>query len=255
MAEHPVVAGYRGPDSAGGLQLAAGLAAALGEPLVLAVAYDYEPVALGAAPLPTLADDRRADAARSTAQRARLLLGDAVEVREEVVAAQDVAVGLTDLARAVDASLLVLGRDADGHVVADVLPRAACPVAVSPFDVAVPGLQPLGAVAVADDGSETAALARRAAGRVGAAAGGAAELATLTVAGGADPADELIAASGAYDLLACGSRGRGRLASAVLGSVSSRLVRAAHCPVLVVGPRVAADDEGPLGLTTAGAAG
>jgi nucleotide-binding universal stress UspA family protein len=256
MAGNPVIACYRGPDSAGALQLGAALATALRRPLLLAVAYEYEPVALSAVPVPPADAERRAEAAHDTARRARRLVGDGVVVREAVVAAQDIAVGLADLARNADACALVMGRDEGGHVVADLLPRARCPVLVSPFDVVVPGLQPLRAVAVADDGSQAAALARRAAERIAAAAtGGEPELATLSVAGGADPAEELVAASGTYDLVACGSRGRGRLASAVLGSVSSRLVRGAHCPVLVVGPHVAADDDGPLGLTTAGRAG
>src|SRR4051812_18417232 len=111
MAEHPVIACYRGPDSVGALQLAAALAEALGQPLVLATAYRYEPVALGARPLPSPADDRRAAAAAEALQRAHELLGATSAVRQEVVPARDVAEGLADLARDLDACLLVLGRD------------------------------------------------------------------------------------------------------------------------------------------------
>jgi nucleotide-binding universal stress UspA family protein len=39
------------------------------------------------------------------------------------------------------------------------------------------------------------------------------------------------------DLVVIGSRGRGRLARTVLGSVSTHLVQNAHCDVLVVHPR------------------
>ena len=131
MAEHPVIACYRGPDSAGALQLASTLADALGQPLVLAAAYRYEPVALGASPRPSAADDRRAAAAQDAVERAHELLGATTEVRQEVVAAQDVATGLADLARDLDACVLVLGRDVTGHVVADVIAKATCPIATA----------------------------------------------------------------------------------------------------------------------------
>jgi nucleotide-binding universal stress UspA family protein len=55
------------------------------------------------------------------------------------------------------------------------------------------------------------------------------------------------------DLMVCGSRGRGRPTSALLGSVSARLVAHGHCPVLVVPPSVGAYPPGPLGLTSAAA--
>jgi len=248
MAEHPVIACYRGPDSVGALQLAATLAQVLDQPLVVAAAYRYEPVALGASPLPSAADDRRAAAAQDAVERAHELLGARTEVREEVVAAQDVAAGLSDLARDLDACVLVLGRDVAGHVVADVIVQASCPVAVSPFDVAVPGLQPVTRVAVADDGSPAALLALVAAQRIAALShGGPPQRLTMAENAGSG----LAAASEAYDLLVCGSRGRGRLRAALLGSVSSHLVAAARCPVLVVGPDVRAAPGRPLGLSTA----
>jgi nucleotide-binding universal stress UspA family protein len=49
-----------------------------------------------------------------------------------------------------------------------------------------------------------------------------------------DVAAELVAQSQTLDLLVCGSRGYGPLGRAVLGGVSSRVVREAACPVLVI---------------------
>jgi nucleotide-binding universal stress UspA family protein len=64
--------------------------------------------------------------------------------------------------------------------------------------------------------------------------------------------EALVEASEPLDLLLCGSHGRGRVLRAVLGSVSGRLVEAAHCPVLVVPPHVRRRADAPLGLTTGG---
>lgn len=47
-------------------------------------------------------------------------------------------------------------------------------------------------------------------------------------------ADELAAATRNLDLLVCGSRGYGPLRRVLLGSVTARLIRHAHCPVLVI---------------------
>jgi anti-anti-sigma factor len=49
-----------------------------------------------------------------------------------------------------------------------------------------------------------------------------------------DPAVELSGASARLDLLVLGSRSRGRAEAALLGSVSTAVMRSAHCPVVVV---------------------
>ena len=57
--------------------------------------------------------------------------------------------------------------------------------------------------------------------------------ATTTLRTG-DPADELAERSAALDLLVTGSRGYGPLRSVITGGVSGRVIRSAHCPVIVV---------------------
>ena len=69
---------------------------------------------------------------------------------------------------------------------------------------------------------------------------------TVLATGGLEPETEwlggapgevivLAARDGGYDLVVVGSRGRGRLEAALLGSVSQHVVVQAGCPVLVVG--------------------
>jgi nucleotide-binding universal stress UspA family protein len=58
-----------------------------------------------------------------------------------------------------------------------------------------------------------------------------------------DPARELVRAArdGEHDLIVMGSRGRGRVSTAVLGSVSNHVMREAGVPVIVIHP----PDGGP----------
>ena len=49
-----------------------------------------------------------------------------------------------------------------------------------------------------------------------------------------DPVAKLVEASAEVGLLVMGSRGRGRIRSVLLGSVSRSLVHSAACPVVVV---------------------
>jgi nucleotide-binding universal stress UspA family protein len=56
---------------------------------------------------------------------------------------------------------------------------------------------------------------------------------TVRVATG-DPATELISAARDADLLVVGSRGSGRLARLLIGSVSSKVAQHAPCPVVIV---------------------
>ncbi|MGX6449469.1 universal stress protein [Patulibacter sp. S7RM1-6] len=71
-----------------------------------------------------------------------------------------------------------------------------------------------------------------------------------------DPATELARAGEDLDLLVVGSRAHGPLRRVLLGSVSSKLVRHAHCPLLVVPRSVPAPDdavEAPADAQTAAA--
>ncbi|WAL69407.1 universal stress protein [Amycolatopsis cynarae] len=56
-----------------------------------------------------------------------------------------------------------------------------------------------------------------------------------------DPADALVKASAEASLLVLGSHGRGRLLSALLGSVSAQCLRRAACPVVIISPEVAGE--------------
>jgi nucleotide-binding universal stress UspA family protein len=67
-------------------------------------------------------------------------------------------------------------------------------------------------------------------------------------------AQVLLAAADGADLLVVGSRGRGRLASVLLGSVSRRVAAEATCPVIVVPQDAALDRTGPVVVGVDGSA-
>jgi nucleotide-binding universal stress UspA family protein len=279
MREHPIVACYAGLDSIDAVQLGGMLASALHQPLVLASAYRYEPVGLSARALPAPDNERRAYAAGQALSRASLFVPAPVDVRECVIPAGEVVQGLSEFAGEIDASIIVLGRDTVGQVTRSLVPRAPCPVAVSPLSAALPPPGPIARVGVAYDGSPEAHWALVAARRLADAT--AAELTVMTAAPSAEragaalhlarllleswgrpaetsvlignPRDVLLDATAELDLMVCGSRGRGRPLSALLGSVSAHLVAHSRCPLLVVPPSVAANPGAPLGVTCAAA--
>ena len=258
--ERPVVACYRGLDSAHAVQFGALLADALGVPLALACAYRYEPVGLSArAQRPDNA--RRARAAQAIVRDARGFAGTDVELREHTVPADGIVGALVALTRDIDAGILVLGRDTRGHITRSLVPRTSCPVVVVPPTVPLPRSSPLERIGVAYDGSSGARTALVAARQLALAtgarlilltAGETTEHATTLLHGASSLLDDaidadprvlvgavpgaLVHASGELDLLVCGSRGRSRRLAAILGSVSAHLIGNAHCPVLVVPP-------------------
>jgi len=280
MSEHPVVACYRDLDSADAVALSALFARALDEPLILASAYQYEPVGLSARALPAPGNSRRAAGAQAALRRARAAAGTDVDVREQIVASTGVAGALAALARDVDASILVLGRDTQGHVTRSLVPRAPCAVAVAPPSVALAQVGPLQRIGIAYDGSPTARAALVAATRLAQATAaslvvlvagrtaehaatwlhdarlslhGTVEYQTRALTG--NPSALLAQATDGLDLLVCGSRGRRRPLAAALGSISAHLVAHARCPVLVVPPGVGRSSTAPLGIATAAASG
>jgi nucleotide-binding universal stress UspA family protein len=225
---HPIVAGAVGPQSAGAVRLAAALAELTGSTLVQAGADD--------ACLPQ---------------------------------------ELARVARQVDASVLVVGPDPDIEVARGVLHRAPCPILVTPRDASLPGEAGLREIGVAFDGSASARravtvaqhLALRARAHLTLVAVGpdapGDELETIaaglaqTVGVGilrplGRPERQLVGASSAFDLLVCGSHGHDPPARRVLGPVAEHLMRAAHCPVLIVPVRCRHHAATPLGVTTAG---
>jgi nucleotide-binding universal stress UspA family protein len=182
-----------------------------------------------------------------------------VSARPVVVSDAFPARALQALAERDGADVVVVGaphragaeRVLGGDVAAGTLQGAPCAVAVAPpgFAEADRGLSTVG---VGYDGSPEAREALRLAGRVARAAG--AELTVVSVApvpvaeheaaalaAGATfeavagrPAAELTRRSADLDLLVVGSRGHGPVRRLLLGSTSTRLVRDARCPVLVV---------------------
>jgi nucleotide-binding universal stress UspA family protein len=279
MSEHPIVACYRGLDSADAVAVGALLAGALHRPLVLAGAYRYEPVYLSARALPAPDNARRETATLASLDRARAFVGADVEVREQIVPSVDTADALMKLAVDVDACVLTVGRDTESDVTRSLIPRAPCPVAVAPLSVPLPQVRRLERIGVAWDGSPTARSALVAAAHLARATGArlvvlaaaptsdqaveALQLARLSLGDDAasceldpragEPSATLTHASADLDLLVCGSRGHRRPLAALLGSVSAHLVAHARCPVLVVPPVVGRNAGSALGITSAAA--
>jgi nucleotide-binding universal stress UspA family protein len=279
MSEHPIVACYRGLDSADAVALGALLASALHEPLVLAGAYRYEPASLSARALPSPDNMRRQDATEALLRRARAFVGKDVEVREQIVASVGVAEALAALAVQVNASVLAVGRDTTSHVTRSLITRAPCPVAVAPLSVPLPPIGRLERIGAAYDDSPTARSALVAAAHLAQATGArlvlltaaptaehamtALQRARLSLGGDAEsceidalvgePSAMLTQASGNVDLLVCGSRGHGQPLAAILGSMSAHLIAHARCPVLIVPPVVGHSANSPLGITSAAA--
>ncbi|WP_030435262.1 universal stress protein [Actinoplanes subtropicus] len=253
----PVIAG-----AAGALALGRWLAEMLGAPLIVAVVHPA-PSALGSGRVDAewIADRHRA--AQKVLDEARAALGSA-PAEYRTIASSSAAHGLHDLAEEVGASAIVVGRP--GSTAERLLAGSVCPVAVAPADYTEPpGALGMIGLAYVDTPDGRAALTEAA--RLAARAGARLRLYTVATSGwGAVPyrvageiyeesltaavasvpecdADwrivngdvvEELAGLDEVDVLFCGSRGYGPARRVLLGGVSSRLIKRAKRPVVVV---------------------
>lgn len=245
---HRIVVGYDGsPRGADALALArtlvellrTGVAGASEQPIDVAVALVYPDGTIGASGQRTLDGDHRRRADR-TLDGAREVWPELSPGAFRVVQGGSPAQGLRRLAREREVDVLVLGashrslpgRVFPGSVTEQTLHDAPCDVLVAPAGYAAgyAAGRPLRRLGVAYDGSPEARAALATAERL---ASGRDDV-SIRVIDAADPVPELLDASHELDLLLLGSRGRGRLHRALLGSVSAPVVRGAACPLLLV---------------------
>lgn len=273
-----MLVGFDGSDQGrDALELARALGSDEGSRALVAVVLPYEPLPMT---YTELERDEEAEAAPLLDEAREKLAG--LEVETRVFAFGSPAGILTDLTEREDVDAVVigsshrgkLGRALLGSVGRGLLSGAACPVAVAPRGYAQAGHGPVGAVAVAYDGTPEAKAAlglartlaedRRARVRVltveapqvalpgvggyapieppdprkildeGVAAAGTRVEAEGSLLGG-PPGETLAeACEDGVDLLVAGSRGYGPVARVLLGSVTGQLIGMAPCPVLVV---------------------
>jgi nucleotide-binding universal stress UspA family protein len=242
---HRIVVGYDGSDrSADALALARTLVGLLrnGEvegPIDVAVALVYPDGAIGVGGQRTLEGDHRRQASRIL-DSARQLWPELPPGAFRIVQAGSPAEGLQRLARERDVDALVLGashrslpgRVFPGSVTEQTLQDAPCAVLVAPAGYAAgyAAGRPLRRLGVAYDDSPEASAALTEAERL---AFGRADVSVVVIKS-ADPVHELLDASHELDLLLLGTRGRGRFERALLGSVSTPVVRGAACPLLLL---------------------
>ncbi len=236
-----ILIGYDGGDSGGdALALARGLAAIEGSRLILAAALELDPLAT-----PADAYERALDEAEDRlSAAARSVLGETpFELR--IVGGVSPPRALSEFAEAERADVIVIGsthregigRVLPGSVGERLLHGAPCAVLVAPSGFAGRGRLEIAAVGVGFDGGDEAGHAREVAASLADDLG--ASLETITVAASdGDPAEVLVRRARDLDLLVVGSRGYGPVRHALLGGVSSEVMRTASCPVLVV-PRAA----------------
>jgi nucleotide-binding universal stress UspA family protein len=283
MAEQPVIAACHGDRAEQTAQAAQLLAGALGCPLIVVCAYDYEPSVLSSV---VTGPPGNAERFAAACEAADALAPEGAETR--VVPADGVADALLEEATRTDAAALVLGGDVDGHVAQQVLQHSNRPVLVVGRGADPSALKAIG---VAYDGSAGSRLAMSAAQRIAAGPGARVELLGVaptpspmlvdplnirnrgvereheiervlhTAQLGDDSGIELssrvmigdaghalVETSADLDLLVCGSHSRGTIGRLVLGSVSATLVRNAYCPVLVVPAAARSHPDRPLAV-------
>ncbi len=239
-----ILVGYDGrPSSTDALALAHGLAAIEGSELVLCVALELDPLAT-----PAHAYERAmAEAEERLSAQARELLGE-TPFKIRMTGGVSAPRALHEVAEDIGADVIVLGstdrggldRVLPGSVGERLLHGAPCAVLIAPRGFAGRESFAIRTIGTGYDGRDQAGHAREVAAGLAAELDATVETITVTGYGGADPADpgdaarELVARSSGLDLLVVGSRGYGPVRHALLGSVTSELMRTAACPVLVV---------------------
>ncbi len=275
---HPILAAFDG-HAFSALRLAQLLSRLLEQPLHVATAYRDEPVGVTTGEEAAWASDRRRGVAERRMERAVEFDKDAPGADHSVIATEQIADGLLDLAAEIGAAVMVLGPDQRGDITREVLRRATCPVAVGPADALVVAERPR-VVGVAFDGSSAGRLALRAAGRLADRAGArfeavvvaaddataydmahtaelTAESEILTphvVRRHGDPGDELRRACEGLDVLVCGTHGRWPFVERDIGNVVAELIADPVCPMLVIPEHARPDRTAVLGLAGAGEA-
>jgi nucleotide-binding universal stress UspA family protein len=224
------------------LVMARGLSAIEGAQLIVASSLELDPLAT-----PPDAYERamRAAEGRVRTSVAAILGPTAFGLR--IVGGASTPHALAELAEDERADVIVLGsthREGIGRVlVGGVGERllhgtAPCAVLVTPSGFAARDRLELDTIGVGYDGRQQAGHARDVAARLADDLG--ASLETITVAEGeGDPAEILAERSRALDLLVIGSRGYGPVRHALIGNVSTTVMRTAPCPVLIVPRSVA----------------
>lgn len=230
--------GRAGGDDA--LSLARGFAAVEGARLVLCAALELDPLATPA----DAYEQAMAEAEERLSAAARTILAR-TPFRIRMVGGVSPPRALTEVAEDERADLIVigsthregLGRVLPGSVGERLLHEAQCAVLVASGGFAGRPQLEIASIGVGYDGREEAGHAREVAQAI--ASDLKATVETITVAAGeGDPAAVLVRRSRELDLLVVGSRGYGPVRQALLGGVSSEVMRGAECPVLVV-PRSA----------------
>jgi len=243
-----ILVGYDGkPSSHDALALARALAAIEGAELILCTALELDPLAT-----PGPAYERAmAEAEERLSRQAKAQLSD-TPFRMRTVGGVSAPRALHEVAEDEGADVIVLGsthrgglgRVLPGSVGERLLQGAPSAVLIAPIGFAKRESFEIGRIGVGYDGKTEASHARTVATALAEELG--AELQTITVTGDGDPepadpgdaAVELVERSRELDLLVVGSRGYGPVRHALLGSVTSELLKRAACPVLVV-PRAA----------------
>lgn len=233
-----ILVGFDGTEGGrDALALAGNLARIEGAELLLAASLDLDPLATPA----TAYERAMAEAEDRLGASAREVLGDR-EYLLRVIGGVSAPRALTEIAEGENADVIVLGsthrgglgRVLPGSVGERLLHGAPCAVLVAPRGYAADGANVrIERIGVGDDGGAEASHAVRVAEALAADLGATLERIGV-VENDDDPAEVLAARGGELDLLVVGSRGYGPIRHALLGGVSSEVMRRSPCPVLVV---------------------